>query len=257
MIDLSRPLSEFIRQRLFTSALPSKLAGATFAMNDTYWNMRIAAADSLLQLDQRTLRLIAGTGDYVADGDAAAGKVRAEVHRYPRIDLAVDGSEWWTQCEMRRSADLTGSWALFQQTHVESGGTTIPGHPCFTLQQGLTFYGEDPDKTYAVLNLQASDGSAAYTRHNLGDLGITPGQYDRVVTHIRYTSEPDGFARVWVNGQQKVSYTGKTCYFEPGTLSIGFGIYRDEADSEGVTPLYWTHQIRNFKVTRGALDVRF
>jgi hypothetical protein len=78
------------------------------------------------------------------------------------------------------------------------------------------------------------------------------GQWHDFVMNVKF-SQTDGFAKVWVNGEQKVDYYGST--MTPGNefVSFGYGLYRPTRKSTVVT--YYDEVRRGF--TREQVDIRF
>jgi hypothetical protein len=50
------------------------------------------------------------------------------------------------------------------------------------------------------------------------------GKWHQIEVHARWTSNDDGFFRVWVNGDQKVDYQGKT--LSVSRVYFKYGVYR-------------------------------
>ena len=80
------------------------------------------------------------------------------------------------------------------------------------------------------------------------------GAWQDIVMHVRWSTNEEGFLKVWVNGNQKIDYRGKTIttIVEPDFTYFKYGIYRPSADERSVT---YFDELRRGK-SREEVDIR-
>lgn len=88
-------------------------------------------------------------------------------------------------------------------------------------------------KSHPVWMFQNSDGGYhlddqvyGHTRHyhKLISENDLRGKWHKIEVHVKWSKKDDGFMKVWINGEQKVNYSGQTMDAE--TVYFKYGLYR-------------------------------
>lgn len=139
----------------------------------------------------------------------------------------------------------------------------VPGN---TAQSGWTTYGQfqQHNNWDAIWMFQKyKDGPLCAMFHPsvLGDSNCNllidnanfTGKWHDIVVHAKWTVNPDGFTRIYVNGELKVNYTGYTRSPVNTGVYFKYGIYRHSFTAPSVA---YYDEIRRGK-TREEVDIRY
>lgn len=166
----------------------------------------------------------ARNGVYSMRSDLAHGNKRAEIVSSLRGTV---GGENWYAWSVYIPADYPGDglYDIFTQFH--DWHRTLP----VWAQDGrapTNFTMDDGDITFS-LKYQSAPETPAHDLFNIG--AYTLGAWHDFVMHVKWTHEPHGFVELWLNGVQKVDYTGPT-YMDYGA---GNGPYFKMGNYKGTT----------------------
>jgi len=82
------------------------------------------------------------------------------------------------------------------------------------------------------------------------------GKWNDIVVHARWTRKNDGWIRVWVNGEEKAAYSGKTMSCKE--VYFKYGVYRSflsrSAKSKTVTTIAYYDGVVRSKLKEGMFD---
>ncbi len=148
------------------------------------------------------------------DARSSAGGYRAEWHGE---DHAGKGAERWHGISYYFPRDYnqgknSATWndrLIFQFADQ--------GSPMFSLHM-------DADHEQLWVRRKLPNGGSAQQFESLGRWDFDPGQWYDVVIHVKWTKDGSGFFEVYVNGERKVAYRGRTLAERDVTYSK-WGVY--------------------------------
>ena len=96
----------------------------------------------------------------------------------------------------------------------------------------------------------------AYSNRKLLEAEEFIGKWNDIVVHARWTKKNDGWFKVWVNGEEKASYDGKTMVCNDGFFK--YGVYRTSvshnSNSKTVTTIAYYDGVVRSKTKKGMFD---
>jgi hypothetical protein len=166
----------------------------------------------------------------VKPGDCGAGSGWSDCHNdRERSELTevnksnYTGTEYWYGWSLYVPQDYPNVYptkTALGQFHQDRA------HPVWMFQNAAGGY---------HLDNQVDGYSKRY--YKLIDQSNFRGKWHQIEVHARWTSNDDGFFRVWVNGDQKVDYQGKTLsvsrvYFKYGVYSSFMSRYKNAKNTD-------------------------
>ena len=176
--------------------------------------------------------------------DCKHDKERSELGQY---QWQREGHEYWYRWSIyipKNHQNLAPVYTVYGQFHQ------VKCQPAFQFIEKSHYWG----LALAIWRTITNDGIVHW--NELLEPEQFVGKWNDFVVHARWTRKNDGWFKVWVNGEEKIAYSGKTMSCDK--VYFKYGIYRSSVsmnpDSKTVTTIAYYDGVVRSKSKEGMFD---